>query len=106
MNTKSFNYFRNAFALIGFFIIACSVASDDENIVDNNDNDITIPIQSNNGKYQLSVTTGAALYGSSSISTTYLTVLNTATGSMKTYSRNKSNDTWQEISGMSMTFTH
>ena len=104
MNTKSFNYFRNAFALIGFFIIACSVASDDENIVDNNDNDITIPIQSNIGKYQLSVSTATSQAGTTSITITYLTVLNTATGSMKTYSN--TNNTWKEISGMSMTVTH
>ena len=87
MKTKSFNYFRNAFALIGFFIIACSVATTDEPTVEPEP-----PVQSNNGKYQI-------VHHTSS----YFIVLNTASGSVKQYQI--TTDGWidQSING---TFTH
>lgn len=103
MNTKSFNYFRNAFALIGFFIIACSVASDDENIVDNNDNDITIPIQSNIGKYQIQLQ--AHLDRNQNMFYT-LVALNTETGALKTYHRHQSTTQWTENQNYGITFNH
>ena len=49
MKTNTFNYFRNTFALIGFFIIACSVATTEDDSPD----DIAPIAQSNNGKYQI-----------------------------------------------------
>ena len=49
MKNNTFNYFRNAFALIGFFIIACSVATTDEPTVEPEP-----PLQTNNGKYAAS----------------------------------------------------
>ena len=103
MKNNTFNYFRNAFALIGFFIIACSVASDDENIVDNNDNDITIPIQSNIGKYQIAI--GQSLSSSNGQAQRNLLVLNTETGVMKTYG--VGTNSWVENTNLpTITFTH
>ena len=67
MKINTFNYFRNAFALIGFFIIACSVATTDEPNVEPEP-----PVQTNNGKYQASNMGG----------TTYV-FLNTSTGKLK-----------------------
>tara|TARA_Y100001935_G_scaffold182029_1_gene150786 strand:+ start:158 stop:427 length:270 start_codon:yes stop_codon:yes gene_type:complete len=89
MKTKSFNYFRNAFALIGFFIIACSVATTDEPTVEPEP-----PVQSNNGKYQI-----VQHYSN------YFVVLNTASGSVKQFKANTSTGVWedQNING---TFTH
>ena len=49
MKTNTFNYFRNAFAIVGFFIIACSVGTADDTTVEPEP-----PVQSNNGKYQIS----------------------------------------------------
>ncbi len=87
MKTKSFNYFRNAFALIGFFIIACSVATTDDSTVEPEP-----PVQSNNGKYQIS-------YGSGTV-----VALNTATGKVKIYNVSNSNNGFVE--NMDFTFTH
>ena len=56
MKTNTFNYFRNAFAIVGFFIIACSVGTADDPTVEPEP-----PVQSNIGKYQIS--TGAPLSG-------------------------------------------
>jgi len=101
-NLITMKYFKNLsiyfFATIGFIVIACGGAA----LVEEEGAAV---VQSNNGKYQLSVSTAASQYGSTSMTITYLTVLNTATGSMKTYSRS-GNNTWQENSGMSMTFNH
>ena len=68
MKNITFNYFRNAFALVGFFIIACSVATTDEPTVEPE-----LPVQNNNGKYQ------ASSFGSSQ----YFVFLNTSTGKLK-----------------------
>ena len=84
MKTKSFNYFRNAFALIGFFIIACSVATTDEPTVEPEP-----PVQSNIGKYQISVISGSAL-----------AVLNTSNGVIKTYGHN--GQYWMETTSFSV----
>ena len=48
MKTNTFNYFRNAFAIVGFFIIACSVGTADDTTVEPEP-----PVQSNIGKYQV-----------------------------------------------------
>ena len=87
MKTNTFNYFRNAFALIGFFIIACSVATTNEPTVEPEP-----PVQSNNGKYEIVLQSGG-----------YFIVLNTASGSVKQYQI--TNDGWidQNING---TFSH
>tara|TARA_X000000368_G_scaffold417396_1_gene413669 strand:- start:210 stop:485 length:276 start_codon:yes stop_codon:yes gene_type:complete len=91
MKTKSFNYFRNAFALIGFFIIACSVATTDEPTVEPEP-----PVQSNNGKYQIEQ--WQTFPG-------HFLVLNTATGSTKTYFLNNATGNFEEQK-WSFTFTH
>ena len=99
MKTKSFNYFRNAFALIGFFIIACSVATTDEPSVEPEP-----PVQSNIGKYQIAI--GQSLSSSSNGSAQRnLVVLNTETGVMKTYG--VTNSGWVENQNLpTITFTH
>ena len=99
MKTKSFNYFRNAFALIGFFIIACSVATTDEPSVEPEP-----PVQSNIGKYQIAI--GQSLSSSSNGSARLnLVVLNTETGVMKTYG--VANSGWVENQNLpTITFTH
>ena len=79
MKTNTFNYFRNAFALIGFFIIACSVATTDD------DDDDIAPIAQSAGKYQLS-----------SVDQYYFQVINTETGQVKTFGRNQ--EVWSLLS--------
>ena len=69
MKTNTFNYFRNAFALIGFFIIACSVGTADEPTVEPEP-----PVQSNIGKYQISAGDSGAFK-----------VMNTETGQVKIF---------------------
>ena len=66
MKTNTFNYFRNAFAIVGFFIIACSVGTADEPTVEPEP-----PVQTNNGKYQASAMSSNVVF------------LNTSTGKVK-----------------------
>ena len=66
MKTNTFNYFRNAFAIVGFFIIACSVGTADEPTVEPEP-----PVQTNNGKYQASSMASNVVF------------LNTSTGKVK-----------------------
>ena len=88
MNTKTFNHFRNLFAFVGFFIIACSAAVDDSSAVEP-------PVfQSNNGKYQIEHYTSNVFI-----------VLNTATGSVKTFEHNNSTKRWEDYN-IDTTFTH
>ena len=86
MKTKSFNYFRNAFALIGFFIIACSVATTDEPTVEPEP-----PVQSNIGKYQIGHSGG-----------NHISVINTSNGVIKVYGWGQNG--WEESS--SITVSH
>ena len=86
MKTNTFNYFRNAFALIGFFIIACSVATTDEPTVEPEP-----PVQSNIGKYQIARGDGSGI-----------TVINTSNGVIKWYAFNGSAFT----ESASITVTH
>ena len=80
MKTKSFNYFRNAFALIGFFIIACSVATTDEPTVEPEP-----PVQSNIGKYQIHwMPDPQNAYGAAYV------ILNTENGQVKGWRRDNS----------------
>lgn len=88
MKTNTFNYFRNAFAIVGFFIIACSVGTADDTTVEPEP-----PVQSNNGKYQ--VTNG---------NTNQLAVLNTSNGIIKTYGWNSGTLKWEE--GYGFTVNH
>ena len=69
MNTKTFNHFRNLFAFVGFFIIACSAAVDDSPVEE------PPVVQNNIGKYQITDNgDGNTIY-----------VLNTATGEVVDY---------------------
>ena len=69
MKTKTFNHFRNLFAFVGFFIIACSAAVDDSPPA------VEPPVvQSNIGKYQV-----AGLDGND------IVILNTENGKLKKY---------------------
>ena len=94
MKNNTFNYFRNAFAIVGFFIIACSVGTADDTTVEPEP-----PVQSNIGKYQISNA------GNDNIS-----VLNTASGEMKTFFKNTQSGNrdfyWVEVNHSKMTFTH
>ena len=96
MKTKTFNHFRNIFAFIGFFIIACSAAVDDSPIP------IEPPVVQNNiGKYQVSITTGSGKL--------YMISVNTETGASKTYKKDVSvgvNEDWIEYTTSAITFTH
>ncbi|MDB9788145.1 hypothetical protein OAR38_04440 [Flavobacteriaceae bacterium] len=95
MKTKTFNHFRNIFAFIGFFIIACSAAVDDSPIP------IEPPVvQSNIGKYQIAQSNRGY-----NTSTVYLSVINTETGVMKTYSKSF-DSVWTEQTIAAITFTH
>ena len=97
MKTKTFNHFRNLFAFVGFFIIACSAAVELDSADDNPD-DIPPIVQNNNGKYQATLSRGD--------SATLMTVLNTESGSSKTYYWRLSSGTysWQDVN--SVKFTH
>ena len=75
MKTNTFNYFRNAFAIVGFFIIACSVGTADEPVVEPEP-----PVQSNIGKYQVA----NAEYDSQ---THKFYVINTETGQVKMFGK-------------------
>ena len=87
MKTKTFNHFRNLFAFVGFFIIACSAA------VELDSPEESPVVQNNNGKYQVSY------FPSSKI-----VVLNTENGKMRTY---RIRDTkWVEDEYPEITFTH
>ena len=88
MKTNTFNYFRNAFAIVGFFIIACSVGTSDEPTVEPEPT-----VQSNNGKYQ------ASPMGSSTV-----VFLNTSTGKVKTI--RWFNGEWIDQTGGDLTLTH
>jgi len=95
MKFKNFTIYF--FAVIGFVVIACSAAATTESIDDNPD--IPPIVQSNIGKYQISLanTTG----------TLYITSVNTETGVSKTYyKRGNETATWTEFPTAAITFTH
>ena len=87
MNTKTFNHFRNTFAFIGFFIIACSVGT-----VEDETPEVEPPVVQNNiGKYQV---------------TSYdnrLVALNTENGKLKTYAQDNG---WVAVSWGDFTVSH
>ena len=88
MKTKTFNHFRNLFAFVGFFIIACSAAVDDSPTV------VEPPVvQSNIGKYQVT-----------NFDDDNIVVLNTENGKLKTYYQN--NQQWNEASWGNLTVSH
>tara|TARA_B100000674_G_C37307330_1_gene674837 strand:+ start:179 stop:475 length:297 start_codon:yes stop_codon:yes gene_type:complete len=98
MKTNTFNFFRNAFAIVGFFIIACSVGTADDTTVEPEP-----PVQSNIGKYQIAI--GQSLSSSNGSAYRNLVVLNTETGVMKTYG--VGNSGWVENQNLpTITFTH
>ena len=89
MNTKTFNHFRNLFAFVGFFIIACSAAVDDSPTV------VEPPVVQNNiGKYQVA--------GMSDDN--YIVILNTESGKLKSYYRQ--NNQWNEFNEGDLTVSH
>ena len=90
MNTKFFNYFRNAFALIGFFIIASSLTTTDELSTEST-------VQSNIGKYQVSYPNGDGNFD--------MVVLNTATGAIKLYYYEGYNG-WREATNSNLRVNH
>ena len=82
------------FATIGFVVIACSAA------VDNSPAEPPV-VQSNNGKYQVSITTGSGKL--------YMISVNTETGASKTYKKSVLpgvNEDWTEYTTSAITFTH
>ena len=93
MNTKTFNHFRNTFAFIGFFIIACSVGT-----LEDETPELPTPVQTNNGKYQISV---LPRLNNQDI----ILVLNTSTGKTKYYTKNTSGGGWSD-QNKDVTFTH
>mgnify|MGYP001368051237 CR=1 FL=1 len=89
MNTKTFNHFRNLFAFVGFFIIACSAAVDDSPPA------VEPPVVQNNiGKYQVA--------GMSDDN--YIVILNTESGKLKSYYRQ--NNQWNEFNEGDLTVSH
>ena len=93
MNKNTFNYFRNAFALIGFFIIACSVATNDDPSLEPE-----LPTFSNIGKYQTAVTQRGTI--------PFMVVINTETGVSKTYEWDGWDKTWKLEETANITFNH
>jgi hypothetical protein len=89
MKTKTFNHFRNLFAFVGFFIIACSAAVDDSPPA------VEPPVVQNNiGKYQVA--------GMSDDN--YIVILNTESGKLKSYYRQ--NNQWNEFNEGDLTVSH
>ena len=91
MNTKTFNHFRNLFAFVGFFIIACSAAVDDSPPA------VEPPVVQNNiGKYQMSQ------------GDEVMVVINTESGKIKTYVKDYGGGTfsWTENTNGALTVSH
>jgi len=92
MNTKTFNHFRNTFAFIGFFIIACSVGT-----VEDETPEVEPPVVQNNiGKYQMSQ------------GDEVMVVINTESGKIKTYVKDYGGGTfsWTENTNGALTVSH
>ena len=87
MKTKTFNHFRNLFAFVGFFIIACSAAVDDSPVEE------PPVVQNNIGKYQVS-----------NVFSTGIVVLNTENGKLRTY--RVSDGKWEQTAYPEITFSH
>ena len=91
MKTKTFNHFRNIFAFIGFFIIACSAAVELDS-TDENPDDIPPIVQSNIGKYQIDVYDGEQKLDGNLVT---MFVLNTETGQVKEWVQQNQNTEWK-----------
>jgi len=94
MKTKTFNHFRNLFAFVGFFIIACSAAVDDSPPA------VEPPVVQNNiGKYQISQDAD-----------NIMVVINTESGKIKSYYKdggnNQRNYKWVENTNGALTVSH
>jgi hypothetical protein len=86
------------FAVIGFVVIACSAAATaDDNPVDNPD--IPPIVQSNIGKYQISISNRSA-------NSLFMVSVNTETGVSKTYFKPQNESAWEEDTQAAITFTH
>ena len=91
MKTKTFNHFRNLFAFIGFFIIACSAAVELDS-TDENPDDIPPIVQDNIGKYQIDVYDGEQKLDGNLVT---MFVLNTETGQVKEWVQQNQNTEWK-----------
>ena len=94
MKTKTFNHFRNLFAFVGFFIIACSAAVDDSPPA------VEPPVVQNNiGKYQISQDAD-----------NIMVVINTESGKIKSYYKEGGNSQrnykWVENTNGALTVSH
>lgn len=100
---KFLNDFKNLFAIVGVVSIIFWTCASDSTSDDNSSN---LPPQLTGGTYQVE----NVAYGSSG--TNLISVLNTETGVMKTYTRNVGTSyLWEEASGTggldtTITFTH
>ena len=91
MKTKTFNHFRNLFAFIGFFIIACSAAVELDSVDETPDDNPPI-VQSNIGKYQIDVYDGEQKLDGNLVT---MFVLNTETGQVKEWVQQNQNTEWK-----------
>ena len=91
MKTKTFNHFRNLFAFIGFFIIACSAAVELDSVDETPDDNPPI-VQSNIGKYQIDVYDGEQRLDGNLVT---MFVLNTETGQVKEWVHQNQNTEWK-----------
>jgi len=91
MKTKTFNHFRNLFAFIGFFIIACSAAVELDSVDETPDDNPPI-VQSNIGKYQIDVYDGEQRLDGNLVT---MFVLNTETGQVKEWVQQNQNTEWK-----------
>jgi len=91
MKTKTFNHFRNLFAFIGFFIIACSAAVELDSVDETPDDNPPI-VQSNIGKYQIDVYDGEQRLDGNMVT---MFVLNTETGQVKEWVQQNQNTEWK-----------
>ena len=91
MKTKTFNHFRNLFAFIGFFIIACSAAVELDSVDETTEDNPPI-VQSNIGKYQIDVYDGEQRLDGNMVT---MFVLNTETGQVKEWVQQNQNTEWK-----------
>ena len=97
------NYLKNVFAGLGVLsLIFYTCAS--ESTSDDSSSNLPPQITEGYGKYQVAV--GTTNIGTNTSYLSYLVVLNTETGVMKTFARGNSSSTWVEQLNNELTFTH
>ena len=106
---KFLNDFKNVFAIVGVVSIIFWTCATDSTSDDNSSN---LPPQLTGGTYQVENVAFGSSGSTNPVSASWISVLNTETGVMKTYFKNSGTSyLWQEAQGTggldtTITFTH